>query len=180
MAATPFDPTLGEVAAAARAEWRDDELEWTTAAYEQWCHRRTLTDRAREHLHRGDRIAVVLRAGAGPIVGRVVGVGDDVLALGLAGGRVDVQLRADRAVAWRVVDRARSGGTHGITVDGFRARLLELEAGGAPVDLGTSVLDAVARGRLTVGHDHVVVDDGDTVTVIGMGAIDWVRVTSPE
>jgi hypothetical protein len=178
MPADPFDPSLAELAAEARAAWRDDELEWTSAAYEQWCHGRTLVDRAREHLHRGDRIAVTARPGAVPLAGRVVGVADDALALGTAGGRVDVPLRGDRAVAWRVVERARTGGSHGAAVGGFRARLLELEAAGAMVDVGTAVLDRVACGRLTVGRDHVVVDDGDTVTVIGMGAIDWVRAAS--
>jgi hypothetical protein len=180
MTAAPFDPSLGELAAEARAAWRDDELEWTAAAYEQWCHGRTLVDRAREHLHRGDRVAVVARPGAAPLAGRIVGVADDVLALGTAGGRVDVRLRADCVVAWQVVDRARSGGSHGVAVDGFRARLLELETAGAPVEVGASVLDGVARGQLTVGRDHVTVDDGSTLTVIGVGAIDWVRAASGE
>jgi hypothetical protein len=39
----------------------------------------------------------------------------------------------------------------------FRARLLELEATGLPVRVGSSVIGGEIAGCLTVGRDHVVV-----------------------
>jgi hypothetical protein len=170
------DGALVDAAAAARAEWRADEGEWTAAAYEQWCHGRRLVDRARDHLHRGDTIAIELSAGR-VVTGTVAGVADDLLALRTAAGRLDVRLDADGRVAWRVVTHAPDGGGRGIALDSFRARLLELEADRRRVELGTRVGDGVMRGRIEVGFDHAaVVDDaGVTSAVVGMGALEWVR-----
>ena len=73
------------------------------------------------------------------MVGTVLGVGPDGLALRTAGGRVDVAVRA--GIAWRVVEHAASGGDTGIAMAGFRARLLELEAAGSVVEVGAALPD---------------------------------------
>jgi hypothetical protein len=170
------DAAFADAAARARAAWRDEEQEWTAAAFEQWRHARTLVDRAREHLHRGDTIALVLPGAHGPLAGQVTGVGADVVVLQGPGRAVDVRLAAGAAIAWHVVHRARHGGTRGRTVESFRARLLEREAAGEPVEVATSLHDGRCYGHLTVGRDHVVLDDADgTTTVVALDAIQWVR-----
>lgn len=176
MAHDPDDISLAELGSAARASWRADEDEWTAAAYEQWCHGRTLVDRARDHLHRGDTLVVELRSSQ-PVTGIVIGVAPDVLALRAAGGRVDVRFGRDACLAWHVARHARHGGSTGIVLDGFRARLLELESSGRSVELGASVGTSAWRGRIAVGRDHVAVldDDGATAGVIGLHALEWVR-----
>jgi hypothetical protein len=166
------NPELAAVAWSARAEWRADEEEWTAAAYERWSHDRTLLDRATEHLHRGDVLAVAL-PGGGACRGRVIGVGADVLALDTAGGRVDVHVRDAPAIAWRVGERAVEGGTRGVELRGFRSRLLELE--GDPVEAGIAHFDGVTRGTLTVGRDHVSLESDGVTTVLGLATVDWVR-----
>jgi hypothetical protein len=167
------NPELAAAAWSARVEWRADEEEWTAAAFEKWSHDRTLLDRATEHLHRGDVLAVAL-PGGGACRGRVVGVGADVVALDTAGGRVDVHVGDAPAIAWRVVERADNGGTRGVELTSFRARLVELE-GDAAVEVGVAHFDGVARGALTVGRDHLSLDDDGVTTVLGLAAVDWVR-----
>ncbi|MET0628598.1 MAG: hypothetical protein ABW033_09090 [Acidimicrobiia bacterium] len=182
----PDGASLASVAAAARAEWRADEEEWTAAALEQWRHGRTIVDIAREHLHRGDIIAVELdgslpgvRSGSRVLQGSVIGVADDAIALDTLSGRVDVALHPGASIAWRVVERVRDGGGRGLLLNSFRARLLELESAGQPVAVGATTVDMIHRGRLTVGRDHVVVDDDDAWWVIAFSALRWVRAVSP-
>ena len=104
---------IGDAAASARAVWRADEEEWTRAAVERWHHGRTLLDVVRECMHRGDTVAV--RVGAVTMTGTVRVVGDDVVSLASADGRVDFPLDSTTALTVRVVERARSGGTRGRT-----------------------------------------------------------------
>ncbi len=159
---------IGDAAASARAEWRADEEEWTRAAVELWHHGRRLLDVVRDCMHRGDTVAV--KVGAVTMTGTVCAVGDDVVSLAVADGRVDLPLDSAAALTVRVVDRARTGGTRGEPCTTFRARLLELEASEHDVEIVTLSGDAV-RGRLVVGRDHVVVGDD----VVGFAAIAWVR-----
>ena len=168
---------MGDAASRARAEWRADEEEWTRAAIERWRHERSLLDLLRECMHRGDTIAVCL--GGVTFTGRVAAVGDDIVALTLPDGRVDVRGDGDAPLVVRITERARSGGTRGDAVTTFRARLLELEMVADDVAIGTRGAAEVIRGRLTVGHDHVIIQDGQSGdAVIALAAIAWVRPVS--
>jgi len=168
----------GDAAAALRAEWRADEEEWTAAAVAQWSHARTLLERARHHMHRGDTLHVEL--GATRVIGRVVAVGDDVFAIDGMGGRVDLHVGPHASLGWRVARHAPSGGSRGLDVGSFRARLLELEMNETVVDLGLTIWSGSCRGRLTVGRDHVVVVDDDHVDmVVALSAVQSVRVVDP-
>ena len=168
---------LADVAADARAAWRADEEEWTAAALAQWHHGRTLVDVAREHLHRGDTITVSWAGATTRLTGVVMGVGADVVALSVGSTRVDLALHAHTPIVWRVAQRAHDGGSRGHALNGFRARLLELEAAADVVDVGLD--DEVVVGRLTVGRDHVVVVDDDLTTVVAISALRYVRPSSP-
>jgi hypothetical protein len=186
--ASPGGTSFASVAAAARAEWRADEEEWAAAALEQWRHGRTIVDVAQQHLHRGDIIAIDLdgsrpdasgASGASHVLrGPVIGVADDVIALDTVGGRVDVALHPGVPIAWRVVERVPHGGGRGLPLDSFRARLLELEAARQVVEIGATTVDVMHRGCLTVGRDHVVVDDDDTSWLLALSALRWVRAVS--
>ncbi|HEX5588267.1 MAG TPA: hypothetical protein VFZ17_13225 [Acidimicrobiia bacterium] len=169
------DGTLARVGAAARAEWRADEEEWSAAALEQWRHGRTLVDVAREHLHRGDVIAIDLLSPSPSLQGAVIGVATDLIAVDAFTGRVDVHVAHDAPIAWRIVERVADGGTRGLDLDGFRARLLELEAAATRVEVGVATSDAPQRGLLTVGRDHVGLEDRDASWVISLSALRWVR-----
>ena len=171
----------GDVAAATRAEWRADEEEWTAAAVAHWSHGRAVLDRARDHMHRGDSLDIAV--GAERVVGRVVAVGVDIVTVEVvpgdgagAGDRIDLHVPANSSFGWRVVRRASIGGTRGVDVGSFRARLLELEMAEQVLDVRIGILSGSCRGRLTVGRDHVVVhhDDGDTV--VALAAVHSVRV----
>ena len=166
-----FDGQLAREGAAARAAWRADEQQWTVAALAQWHHRRTLTDLAHEHLHRGDVITVTWPDGASTFTGAIIGVGSDSFALDVATARVDVRLDSTIPLVWRVMQRAADGGTRGHALDSFRARLLELEATSAIVDVG------VGTGVLTVGRDHVMIEHpgGDATTVVAFSALRYVQ-----
>jgi hypothetical protein len=159
---------IGEAAAAARAEWRADEDEWTRAAVEQWHHGRPLLDVLRDCMHRGDTVSV--RIGAVAVTGTVGAVGDDVVSVAAPDGRADFPAGANASLLVRVVERARSGGTRGEACTTFRARLLELEASERDVEVATLAGDAL-RGPLVVGRDHLVVNDD----VVAFAAVACVR-----
>ncbi|MFI5046346.1 MAG: hypothetical protein ACHQIG_04730 [Acidimicrobiia bacterium] len=169
---------LGTAAAAVRADWQADEEHWTAAALEQWRHGRTLTDVARDHLHRGDTISLLWAGCSIAVTGRVLGVSDDALAVETSGSRVDVHLAPSTAIAWRVVERAERGGCRGLALGTFRARLLELEAGDDPVDVALDGDDTL-HGALQVGRDHIVVHTPGGEWVVALSAVRWVRVPAP-
>jgi len=164
------DPALAAEAAAARAEWRAEEEEWTRAEAERWRHQRTLAGLAREYLHRGDTVEVV--AAGAVFRGLLTKVGADWLQLETEAGVVDVSLA--RGVALRRVVRARTGGRRDDgSVATFRARLLELEGEGEPVIVGVPALDEALSGQLFVGTDHVIVTSGEIETAVP--EVSWVR-----
>ncbi len=169
----------GDAAAALRAEWRADEEEWTAAAVAQWSHGRTLLERARHHMHRGDTLDVEL--GAAHVMGHVVAVGIDVIAVDGIGGRVDLHVHSHAPIAWRVLRAAPSGGSRGLDVGSFRVRLLELEMNATVVDIDATIWSGSCRGRLTVGRDHLAVVDDDRVeTVFALSGVQSVRVADPD
>jgi len=175
----PLDEAgLRAAAAHAREEWRAEEQHWSSAALEQWRHTRTLVDLARDHLYRGDTIALRWPGEAAVVTGRVIGVSDDAIAVATYAGRVDVALAPGTAISWRIVESAARGGSRGIAPLTFRARLLELESLTCEVDVAH--LDGeMVRGTLCVGHDHVQVVAPGATWVIALSALRWVRESSP-
>jgi hypothetical protein len=164
------DPALASEAAAARAEWRAEEEEWTRAEAERWRHQRTLAGLAREYLHRGDTVEVV--AAGVRFRGPLSRVGDDWLQVQTDGGPVDVSFSS--ALVLRRLVRAAAGGCRDDgAVATFRARLLEYEAGGEAVIVGAPALDGALRGVLTVGSDHVIITTDEIETALP--EISWVQ-----
>jgi hypothetical protein len=163
------DPALAAGAAAARAEWRAEEEEWTRAEAERWRHQRTVAGLAREYLHRGDTVEVAI-AGA-TFRGTLTRVGDDWLQVQTDGGEVDVSLAA--GIVLRRLVRAVAGGRRDDgAVATFRARLLEHEAAGEPVIVGAPALDGTVQGAMTVGADHVIITVDEIETALAQ--ISWV------
>src|SRR5437660_994034 len=109
-----------------REEWRAEQEAVTRDAAEQWRHSRTLLDLAREHMHRGDRVAIT--AAGHRSVGVIIEVAADRIALldeGSPGqaARTDVHVLDAIPLAFSVVERARAGGRTGARTASFRARL---------------------------------------------------------
>lgn len=176
----PFDDAeLRARAAALRAEWRDDEEEWTRAAFERWEHGRTLVDVARDCMHRGDTV-VIITAGVA-FRGEIVAVGADTARVAVDRERaVDVNLAGDAPVVLRVDGRVRTRGSH--DTDGartFRARLLEREVDDR-VELGAPVLAESLVGTLRVSADHVRIRTRDGAdTFVPLRSVAWVRQHRP-
>lgn len=159
-----------------REEWRAEQESATLDAAEQWRHSRSLLDLARDHMHRGDRVAITVAGHR--CVGEIVEVARDRIALLDVGGsaaRADVHVIDVVPLAFTVVERALSGGRSSARTLTFRARLLELEAAGAPVVIATALGPDRHTGILGVGTDHVVTTAADgTETVISLSAIAFV------
>ena len=170
------DGDLRARSAALRAEWRDEEEEWTRAAFEHWEHGHTLVDIARDCMHRGDTVTfttphVVIR-------GVIDAVGLDTVLVVDDDRVTDVHLVESGAIVLRVVRRARAGGTRGSAASStFRARLLEHESM-PTVELGTFTLPDTLRGELRVGADHVRVRSHDAAeSFVPTSSVAWVRVS---
>jgi hypothetical protein len=157
---------------AAREERRAEEEEYTRAAARQWARHRDLLDIAREYQHRGDTVSIQLRDVT--FVGTVDLVGRDYLQLRTPGGRVDVPLFE---VIFRVFERAREGGRRAEPgAQTFRARLLEYDGEEIDAIVGSTVSTDEIRGRIIVGHDHIVVRDRDgNEAYLPLGCVAWVR-----
>jgi hypothetical protein len=168
-------PDLGATGAAMREEWRTEQVAATDDAAEQWRHSRTLLDVARDHMHRGDRVAITVAGHRA--VGEIVEVARDRIALldelfPGGGRRVDVHVVDSVPLTLRVVERARAGGRSGAHTTSFRARLLELESGGSPVAIATASDPEALVGSLSVGTDIVVIATAIGIeTVIALSAV---------
>jgi hypothetical protein len=165
---------LGDVGAAARAAWRADEEEWTRAAFEAWDHERALVDVARDCMHRGDTVALLMSQRV--FSGLVLAVGDDFVRVGSPTGHVDVRIGDHAQFILRVIAPARAGGWRGTTeIATFRACLLQLEVDGVEVELGVPAADAMV-GLIYLGGDHVRLEcrDGGSAYV-PIGSVSWVR-----
>lgn len=154
----------------ARAEWRAEEEAITRAAAEHWTHRRSLADRARDWVHRGDELTAL--AGRSTFTGIAVATGDDVVSMQTTTGRVDVALAHG---TFRVTALARRPGRPAATTTtSLRARLLELETSRREVTLGRGVGEPELCGSLTVGRDHVAVVGDGGETYLAVGTIAWI------
>ena len=156
-----------------RATWREEQEAATREAAEDWQHRQTLIDRLRAHMHRGDGVTVTVLGRR--LVGFVEEVGDDVLALRTASGRIDVHLAPSIAFEYAVTSPAREGGHRGSDAVGgsFRAALLVREQD-VLVLLGTAADPDGRAGRLSVGADHVVLTTPDTELAVPLASVGWV------
>jgi hypothetical protein len=153
-----------------REEWRAEQEAATRDAAEQWRHSRTLLDLAREHMHRGDRVAIT--AAGHRTVGAIIEVASDRIALLDETTRTDVHVTDAVPLAFGVVERARAGGRAGARTASFRARLLEMETVGARVVVATSIGPDPFIGTISVGTDLIVVATAaGTETVITLAAV---------
>jgi hypothetical protein len=164
-------PDLGAAGAAMREEWRAEQEAATQDAVEQWRHARTLLDIARDHMHRGDHVAIV--AGGHRVAGVIIEVARDRIAVFDAphDARVDVQVAESVPFALTVVELARAGGRSGAQAASFRARLLELEAAGEPVTIAATFGPDRVTGTLSVGVDVVMIATAVGETVIALAAV---------
>jgi hypothetical protein len=163
-------PGLTDVTACLRATWRADEDEWMNAAAQRWIHGRSISDVIRDYAAHGDRIAI--EAAGRVFEGVVTDLGDDRVDLATRGAAVTVRIALGDAlqmssapIVVRRSVRARAGGRRlPAALATFRARLLELEASGVAVRIGTFVKERELVGSIVVGRDHVVVrGDGEVV-----------------
>ena len=166
-------PDLDPAAAAMRAEWREEQDAATAAAAEAKHRRMTVRDRFEEHMHRGDRLAVI--AAGQRLVGVPEEIGDDFVALRTLSGRVDVHLTPSVPIYFEVYERAASGGDRGVDAAGSFVNALVRHEGDREVTLGT-VFDADGiDGRVNVGADHVVlIGRAGAETVIPLAQVSWV------
>jgi len=161
---------VADDAAAARAEWRAEEEQWSRVALERWEHGRGLDDVLRDCMHRAD--VVTFRFSTVNWKGVVVGVGSDVARVRTGDTEVDVRLVADAPF----VLCTRPGGSDGAPAAGtlttFLARLRELD--GTGVCIGTPV--GPLEGRLRVGRDQLRVAAADgSVAYVPTESVRWVR-----
>jgi hypothetical protein len=167
-------PDLAGASAAMREEWRAEQEAAAADAAEQWRHRRTLADRVTEHMHAGDRLAIMV-AGY-----RITGIpeetGPDLLALRTIFGRVDVHVAPGIPMTYEVYERSASTGGRGNAMAGgqFRNALLHHEHD-TEATLGLLTEPDGIDGRLEVGVDHVkVIARAGAETVVTFDTITWV------
>lgn len=138
--------------------------------------RRGLQGVLTELMARGDRVAV--EVGRWTFTGPVTHVGRDLASLNVAGSRVDLNLGVPLSFA--VVERVVAGGK-GRSPDeapSLRARLLELESSGEPVEIGVTSSQNTLAGRIAaVGADHVAVGQrpGTADWFVPLTALGFVR-----
>jgi GGDEF domain-containing protein len=107
------DAAGSDVAAAARAEWREEEDEWTRAAFERWQHARRLVDALKDVMYRGDAVLVEI----GRRLPATVRPADTVARIG-GDEFVVVCERADESAVLALADRLLEAISVPIVVDG--------------------------------------------------------------
>jgi hypothetical protein len=166
-------PDLTGVAGVMRAEWRAEQEAATADAAAQWRHGRRLADWLCERMHAGDRIAVVVAAQ--PFDGLVEEVGDDLLALRGAFGRVEIQVCAGVPISFELVEHATQGGTRATSRRGFRDALVARDAQ-AGVRVGTLQQPDGIDGTLRVSRDFVtIMSRSGTETLVPIAQVAWVK-----
>lgn len=164
-------PDLARVAGEMRAEWRAEQDAAAADAAEHWRHTRTLTDWLRDRMHAGDVVGAVLSQQR--FVGRVEEVGDDLLALRCAFGRVEIHVDAGIPVAFELVEHATRGGTRSVRSRTFRDALVARDSQ-PDVTVGTTLHPSGIRGTLLAGRDFVTVAGAGVDTVVPIAQVAWV------
>jgi hypothetical protein len=171
----PDHPDLTGVAGMMRAEWRAEQEIATADAAAQWRHHRSLTDWLCERMHAGDRIAVTVVEQS--FTGLVDEVGDDLLALRCAFGRVEIHVCAGIQISFELVEHATQGGTRATIRRGFRDALLARDTQPG-VRVGTLQQPEGIVGTLLVSRDFVaVVTRAGEETLVPIAQIAWVTAT---
>jgi hypothetical protein len=167
-------PDLTGVAGEMRAEWRAEQEAAAADAAAQWRHNRSLADWLRERMHAGDRIAVTIAAQS--FVGLVEEVGDDLLALRCAWGRVEIHVCAAVPMTLELVEHATEGGARSVSRRGFRDALVARDGLGG-VNVGTLREPEGIDGTLFVGRDFVsIATRAGAETIVPIAHVAWVRV----
>jgi hypothetical protein len=170
-------PDLGATGASMREQWRAEQEAAMKDAVESRAHRLTLQDRFREHMHRGDRIAVTVAGRR--IAGVPEEIGADLLAVRTLLARVDIHLCPTIPFWYELVEKSPQGGHRGSDSAGgtFQGALLVREQD-AHATIGT-IFDADGiDGKLVVGTDHVViVARTGKETTVPIAQVSWVAPT---
>lgn len=171
---------LEDVAAAIRTEIRLEAEEAEREAAIAAAMRRNVADVAIELMAHGDTVA--LDVGGRILVGRITGVGAELLTLDANPWRVDANLAS--LTRLRVLKRARAGGLRGapeLSVS-LRARLLELQLSRRPVEVGMVGTDEPVVGPVAlVGADHVAIgEEARPEWFLPFSALAFLRVREPE
>jgi hypothetical protein len=162
------------MAASLRSVWRSEAEAAEADALEAYRHARTVPELLRDVAARGARVVVI--AGGRRFTGEIIAVSDDLLSLDASGRRVDLVIDASHPSVVDVMPSSAPGAVAPRAPTSLRARLFEVEAAGSRHEVGVRTGEAVT-GRLIVGADHVVVDDGDGVEhVVPLGALAFVLV----
>jgi hypothetical protein len=165
--------TVADDAAAARAEWRAEEEQWSRAALERWEHGRGLDDVLRDCMQRGDTATFVFATVGWS--GVVTAVGRDVAHLHAGDAEVDVRVAADAPFVLRTHSGDMNGARDrrdGGALTTFLARLRELD--GTAVCIGTPT--GPLEGQLRVGRQQVRLTTADGgVAYVPTGSLSWVR-----
>lgn len=169
---------LQDVAAQMRSEWLAEYEETAGEARMQWEHGRTMIERVRDLMARGD--VVVIDVGDMSFRGTLTNLGTDWCTVTTDAGTVDVRLATHMGqlgtpAVIRQVERGRSGGMRAPQPPmGFRARCYELEMEGAPVRIGSALHADTHTGSLVVGADHLVVTNDQGETLISLDWVAWI------
>lgn len=156
-----------------RAEWADEQHQAACDAAEAYRHRRSVADRLCDHAMRGDEVR--LRAPGTDVTGTIVAVSDEFVTLDAVGARIEV-VTADRALVVAVVRARRGAGRNRPrSAVSLRARLLEREAGGRAVVVGTVHQGVEFTGAIALGADHLVVGSA----TVALAAVAWLRSGAP-
>jgi len=166
-------PDLEAVGGAMREEWRAEQEAATRDAAEGFQHRQTLQDVLRDHMHRGDRLAV--NVAGHRVAGVPEEIGADLLGLRTLFGRVDVHLAPGVPLWFEIYERAAAGGSRGVDVAGGSfVRALQLRESDEAATVGT-VFDADGfDGKLRVGADWLtVIARAGAETTIPLSFVSW-------
>lgn len=156
------DPELeAHLRQGAGREWLEEAAEDEQLTELLRRRRLDLGDRARELVHRGERVRA--ETGALSFSGRVVYAGSDFATIDRGEDTVDVVL--DSAV-WALEASDSAGREQSGEPLSFRARLAELASSGEQMRLIVSDGRAIIGTLVVVAADHVeLVRDGDTIVV---------------
>jgi hypothetical protein len=173
----PSEPdwaAFGHGAATAREEWRAEQESLAEDAAQARHHGRRLGDVLVDALRNGDRVAVSV--GGHHLVGFVVDVSDDLLALRtIAGSRNDVRLDPHVAISVSLRDRAAGQPRTGeIERRTFRSRLLEHEAARTELVVASTLSPDLLEGRVAAAADHVRVVGRANETLLSLAALVYV------